>query len=371
MDEHTEILPQLAAYHDGELTAAEKQKLESHLEDCPACRQRLSDWGALDRALLELPEPDLAGDGLVVETLAEIKRREAPVVRPAVPGPRRAWILWPVAAAAVVVLAAISIVKLRTDAPVPVAATPAQPAEAESDLALESVTTEADSVFTFEEPAAELAAAPREEPGVVGTASIETPEPKVAQPANAKAPSVPAPIDPTPLYAKLDTTAPVPIAVGDSGIPQFDVWSARLFDSLEAEAELRLVGPLPTDFVELNVVPEFEVDFVGVSYAIRDLLAPHHEATLVEPQELGPEQTYLVSNLRMERAALMARSQNQIVSAEVTLRLAEVTWRLANITADRDDVRSAIVAQTAAMRRQPQMATQAKARLAHLAGLID
>jgi hypothetical protein len=278
-----------------------------------------------------------------------------------------------VAAAAVIVLAAISIMKIQTDRPVPVAETPSLNTEAERDLAAEPGLGEADSHLTIEEPAAGLAAAPTGDQPDVMVAQTETSEPKVQEnrPAPAKAASEPVPIDPAPLFAKLDTTAPVPIAIGDSGIPQFDDWSARLFDSLEADPELRLVGHQPTDFVELNVVPEFEVDFVGVSYAMRDLLAPHHEATLVEPQELGPEQTYLVSNLRMERAALMARSHKQIVSAEVTLRLAEVTWRLANITADRDDVRSAIVAQTAAMRRQPQMATQAKARLAHLAGLID
>jgi hypothetical protein len=96
------------------------------------------------------------------------------------------------------------------------------------------------------------------------------------------------------------------------------------------------------------------------------LLARHHDITLRQPIELSPEASSLVSDLRLERTALMARSAKQVLSAEVSLRLAEITWRLANLTADPDDVQSAITAQSMAMRQKPALAPLSKARLEHL-----
>jgi len=44
MEQHSEILPRLAAFHDGQLTASERLEIEAHLEHCSECRLRLSDW---------------------------------------------------------------------------------------------------------------------------------------------------------------------------------------------------------------------------------------------------------------------------------------------------------------------------------------
>jgi hypothetical protein len=158
----------------------------------------------------------------------------------------------------------------------------------------------------------------------------------------------------------------VSIADGDSGIPHFDDWPARLFDSLDLPLRYRMVETFRAEIVEINLVPDFDAAFVGISYTGGDLLARHHDITRRQPMELPPEEAILVSNLRLERTALMARSARQVLSAEVSLRLAEITWRLANLTADPDDVRSAISAQRVAMRQKPALASLSKARLEHL-----
>ena len=54
MEQHSEILPRLAAFHDGQLVDSERQEIEAHLEQCSECRQRLSEWQVLDRATTTL-----------------------------------------------------------------------------------------------------------------------------------------------------------------------------------------------------------------------------------------------------------------------------------------------------------------------------
>ncbi len=51
-----QIIPLLDSYHDGESSPDEKVTIESHLAECPVCRQRLSSIGSLVATLKMLPE---------------------------------------------------------------------------------------------------------------------------------------------------------------------------------------------------------------------------------------------------------------------------------------------------------------------------
>ncbi len=87
-------------YLDGELTPAEKNRLEQHIGRCPQCRRELSRWRELSRALQDLaipvkPPPELAET--VISQVAAQKQ-----VQPQAPKMRR----WVAAAAAIVILAA-------------------------------------------------------------------------------------------------------------------------------------------------------------------------------------------------------------------------------------------------------------------------
>jgi len=130
--------------------------------------------------------------------------------------------------------------------------------------------------------------------------------------------------------------------------------------------------------VESNLVHAFQAEFVGIGYAVGDLLAQNYDAANTvpnlltpEPQELSPEMAYLVSNLRMEQTSLLARSDDREMSADMALRMAEVSWRLANLTADRDDVKSAMTAQRLAVKHSPSFAPQSTTRMVRLEALID
>ena len=48
----------LAAYHDGELSLKRQQQVESHLQDCPACRAELEELEGLTSALKAYIVPD-------------------------------------------------------------------------------------------------------------------------------------------------------------------------------------------------------------------------------------------------------------------------------------------------------------------------
>lgn len=64
-------MPALSAFADGELNAEEKAALLAHLEQCEACRERLSELMILHTMLEELPELD-APDGFSERVLARI-----------------------------------------------------------------------------------------------------------------------------------------------------------------------------------------------------------------------------------------------------------------------------------------------------------
>lgn len=108
------IGPLLDGYHDGELGAPERQRVQQHVEACPRCRRDLDSLEAIGgfvrAAIAGTPEPDLWSD---------IARRLPPQRIPARRAPlRRRWTrpLGAVAAAA----AAAAVVLLVTDAPIPI-----------------------------------------------------------------------------------------------------------------------------------------------------------------------------------------------------------------------------------------------------------
>src|SRR5262245_9196271 len=64
MSEHAWVLENLASYSAGGLEAAERDRLEQHAADCPACARALEETRAVDLALESLfaadrPQPTL------------------------------------------------------------------------------------------------------------------------------------------------------------------------------------------------------------------------------------------------------------------------------------------------------------------------
>lgn len=57
-DMHEEIQRLLSAYLDGELTQAGQQRVQLHLEDCPACRDTLDEMRRLQQLTAEIPFSD-------------------------------------------------------------------------------------------------------------------------------------------------------------------------------------------------------------------------------------------------------------------------------------------------------------------------
>jgi len=108
------VLDRLSLYLDGELAAAARTEVETHLRRCSACARHLEELAAVDAAARELPVPAPPGyfDSLPARVRARLpapRRRTAPV--------------WVWAAAAGVALAALTPLLFRqTASPVPEAA---------------------------------------------------------------------------------------------------------------------------------------------------------------------------------------------------------------------------------------------------------
>lgn len=358
MEQHSEILPRLVAFHDGQSDAQERQLILTHLEGCPACRMRVHEWQALDQALARLPVPEPSGL-LHTRILAHLAGANA-LVRPAlVPGRRLR--LWAVAAAAVLLFTAVSsVLWQREKASMMAQAERSRYPAAQSDVL--------------------------NTPELLEPPSDSTPSPVFAQSDTElrakternQAPILPGASAPVVHYLSKLSTAPEPVGTGDSGIPQTSDWPARLLISewavlstIRTADHLRFPNYIaPCELVEINLVPLFEAAFVPVGYMpLADGLDPGHEAAYSDPVQLTPEAAYLVSNLRLEQTSLMARSHGEGPTADVALKLAEITWRLANITADRDDVKSAIAAWNLAARQRPDLAESAESRLVQLRAL--
>lgn len=358
MEQHSEILPRLAAFHDGQLNAQERQVIQTHLEGCPECLTRLHEWRALDQALARLPVPE-ASTLLHTRILTDLTRSK-PSLQPAlVPG--RRWRLYSFAAAAVVLFSAVSIVLWQREKADMLAKAersrhPSAPSEVAN--APELSVQLPDSTLLGRYAGSELER----------RANVEQPPASVLPKASAEA-----------MYPGTRiSTAPEPVGTGDSGIPQTSDWPARLLTAewaalraIRTADHLRFPNYIaPFELVEINLLPLFEAAFVPVGYMpLTDGLDPGHEAAYSDPVLLTPEAAYLVSNLRLEQTSLMARSQGEGPTADVALKLAEITWRLANITADRDDVNSAIAAWNLAARHRPDHPESAESRLIQLRAL--
>jgi len=352
MEEHSEILPRLAAFHDGQLTSQQRLAIQAHLDVCPACRERLLAWQALDRALVQLPVPGLSADELHARTLDALGKTVAKRIE--VPRSRVQVRFW-VAAAALFLIAFAGTVlwQLNKDSERQVAESPAG-----------GETSQA-------------------KPGSLETPGPQIPKPpgteNVAGPGERLADVTPLPAEPqTGGTGQVNPTATAPVGTGDTGIPQESDWPARL-TSAEWDALRALRGHLhpripkylaPLEVAEINLLPLFDEAFVPVGYKpLADKLDPGHEAAYSDPVLLTPETAYLVSSLRLEQTSLLARSHGKGPSADLVLKLAEITWQLANLTADRDDVANAIAAQTLAMQQRPDLAAAVESRLVRLRDL--
>jgi anti-sigma factor RsiW len=83
---HAPDLPGLSAYLDGELDAAEAQRIAAHLAACPDCAAHLAELQALSAAFRALPEETLGFD---LAGVIEGRRAHAP--RPTAARRRRDW----------------------------------------------------------------------------------------------------------------------------------------------------------------------------------------------------------------------------------------------------------------------------------------
>jgi hypothetical protein len=334
---------------------------------------------------MDLPQPEMADQGVLFRALNQIREQEKAATAVTVRPTHKRWDYGVMAAAAVFIFALATTLMWQPEPGVQMARTPDRQVEDTSPPARagESRVEEQDAdALEIPEPArdrmmAEVPVSKRDDQDIAAAAkrSLATEESGEVT----RDPSVRTAADvAAPILASKDPTAPVPVEAGDSGIPQFSDWSARLFDSLFADVHFRLPAARTPRLVESNLVHAFQAEFVGVGYAVGDLLAQNYDAANTvpnlltpEPQELSPEMAYLVSNLRMEQTSLLARSDDREMSADMALRMAEVTWRLANLTADRDDVTSAMTAQRLAVKHSPTFAPQSTTRMVRLEALID
>ena len=106
-----QALELISASLDESLTPAERQALDSHLADCPACRALLADFQKMNDVFSTLPAAPPAGLSQgVMDRIADQKQEDASKVTPfpSKKPRRRRWVRWGAAAAvfAVVILGA-------------------------------------------------------------------------------------------------------------------------------------------------------------------------------------------------------------------------------------------------------------------------
>lgn len=188
------VLDRLSLYLDGELAAAERSEVESHLRGCAPCARHLEELAAVDAAARELPVPAPPGyfDSLPARVRARLPRSR-----------RRTPPVWMWAAAAGIAIAALAPVLFQqTKAPVPEAAPVREPAPTAPAFAVAPAAPareEARAEAPADVPAARLA---REKTAVKDQGAIKL---KVA-PAGA-APAAPTP---APLQARAAENAAAP-----------------------------------------------------------------------------------------------------------------------------------------------------------------
>jgi len=127
-----ETQPLLTAFHDGELPAAERVRVEEHLRGCPECAALLADLARVDRAT-GVPDPGPAYWDRFNARVMDRVEREADGPRVAVLRPKGGWMrqqlryLVPAAAAAALVVVIVHYGGMRPGALTP----PVQPAVSE------------------------------------------------------------------------------------------------------------------------------------------------------------------------------------------------------------------------------------------------
>ena len=117
-----ETQPLLAAFHDGELPAAERIRVEEHLRGCPECAALLADLARVDRAI-GVPDPGPAYWDRFNARVMDRVEREADGQGARVLRPKGGWMrqqlryLVPAAAAAALVVMIVHYGGMRTGAP--------------------------------------------------------------------------------------------------------------------------------------------------------------------------------------------------------------------------------------------------------------
>ena len=121
-----ETQPLLTAFHDGELPAAERVRVEEHLRGCPECAALLADLARVDRAT-GVPDPGPAYWDRFNARVMDRVEREADGPRVAVLRPKGGWMrqqlryLVPAAAAAALVVMVVRYGGIDSGAPTPAA----------------------------------------------------------------------------------------------------------------------------------------------------------------------------------------------------------------------------------------------------------
>lgn len=128
--------PLLTAFHDGEMPAADRAKVEEHLRGCPECAARLADLARVDRAA-GVPDPGPAYWDRFNARVMERVEREADGPKVTVLRPKDGWVrqqlryLVPAAAAVALVVGIVRYSGTRPDSPgptvPPVVSVPAAP----------------------------------------------------------------------------------------------------------------------------------------------------------------------------------------------------------------------------------------------------
>jgi len=115
----------LTAFHDGELPAAERARVEEHLRGCRECAARLADLGRIDRAA-GVPDPGPAYWDRFNARVMERVEREADGPKTAVLRPKHGWMrqqlryLLPAAAAAALVVVIVRLGGMDPGGPAPI-----------------------------------------------------------------------------------------------------------------------------------------------------------------------------------------------------------------------------------------------------------
>ena len=114
----------LTAFHDGELPAADRTRMEEHLRGCPECAGRLADLARVDRSA-GVPDPGPVYWDRFNARVMERVDREADGPKVAVLRPKSGWMrqqlryLLPAAAAAALVVVIVRLGGMDSGAPVP------------------------------------------------------------------------------------------------------------------------------------------------------------------------------------------------------------------------------------------------------------